>query len=296
MDGKFRRLLGYNVEISENVGGETLTSFKSGGRVKRLLKPADIGGLAETIYTLCALGEGFTVLGNGTNALVPDDGYGGNIVCLKRMKNLKVEDNYIHSSCGINVSTISLIARDNALTGMEFAIGIPGTLGGAIAMNAGAYQSEIGDKVANIDVLNGNSVETIDGRDLNFGYRDSDILRKRLIVLGAKLNLDFGDREEIQSTIKFYTERRRNTQPELPSAGSVFKRVDGKSAGYYIDRLNLKGKRIGAAMVSFEHANFIVNAGGASTSDYLALRDYIAEEVYNNFGFILESEVKIVGD
>lgn len=296
MDLKISRLRGYGVDIYEAVEGKTLTSFKSGGLVKLVLKPSDINGLEETLQTLYAMGEKYFILGNGTNVLISDKGYNGVIVCLKRIKNLKVEDNFIYSSSGVNISTISLIARDNSLTGMEFAIGIPATLGGAVAMNAGAYGTQMSDKIVYIDVLNGNSIERWQNRDAGFGYRSSAVLDNNVIVLGALLNLDYGDIDEIRATITDFTERRKASQPNEASAGSVFKRIFDKSPAYYIDQLGLKGMRVGGAEVSRKHANFIINNGNATTSDFIELSERIVEEVSINYGLELEREVKLLGD
>lgn len=296
MDLRISRLRGYCVDVFEGVDGKTLTSFKSGGPVKWVIMPSDTDGLMETLQTLYLMGEQYYIVGNGTNILISDKGYNGAIVCLKRIKNLKVDDNFIYSASGVNISTISLIARDNALTGMEFAIGIPATLGGAIAMNAGAYGFQMSDKVEYIDVLNGSCVERWQNRDSNFGYRTSAFLENEIVVIGAMLNLDYGDIYEIRASITAFTENRKATQPNEASAGSVFKRVFDESAGFYIDQLGLKGKRIGGAEISKKHANFIINTGNATTDDFIELSNYIAEEVSTNYGFELEKEVKLIGD
>jgi UDP-N-acetylenolpyruvoylglucosamine reductase len=296
MDYHFKRLSAYGVEVFENVPGEELVSFKSGGKVRRLMRPSSTEGLAECVYTLALLGEEYCVLGNGTNVLISDAGYEGTVISLRRMKFLKVDDNFLYASSGMSLPTLSLIARDNSLTGLEFAIGIPASLGGAVTMNAGAYNSQIGDKVAEVEVLNGSTVENWRGNELEFGYRESVFSGGNCIVLGAKLNLDYGDADEIRELIREYTKRRAETQPQEPSAGSVFKKVLGRSAGYYIEQLGLKGKRIGGAEISTVHANFIVNKGGATTTDYLSLAAYAAEETMNNYGIELETEVKLIGE
>lgn len=296
MEYHFKRLLAYGVELEENVAGAKLTSFKSGGTVRRVMRHSSVEGLAECVYTLALIGEEYCVLGNGTNVLISDAGYGGTVLSLRRMKSLRVDDNFVYASSGMSLPTLSLIARDNCLTGLEFEIGIPASLGGAITMNAGAYGAQIGDKVAEVEVLNGSSVEKWRSSTLDFGYRESVFLDSKYIVLGAKLNLDYGDGDDIKHLIKEYTARRGNTQPQEPSAGSVFKKVLGRSAGYYIDQLGLKGTRIGGAEVSPVHANFIVNKGGATTADFQALTAHVAEEVLNNYGFELETEVKLIGE
>lgn len=291
-----KRLKGYAVNILEDVDGATFSSFKSGGKVSRVLYPTDVEGLIETIYTLVTSGEPYMIIGNGTNVLISDKGYKGTFVSLKRMRALSVRENNLYATGGVNLAAAVQLACENGLAGLEFCTGIPASVGGATAMNAGAFGVEMADKLIKVEILNGTSVEMHKRDDLYFGYRTSEIKSNQQLVLSAEFALAPDDVGMIKRRIEGYVEKRNRLQPAEPSVGSVFKKADGKSAGWYIDRAGLKGYMVGGAAISMKHANFIVNKGGASTADYLQLADYAAEVVNNKYGISLEREVELIGD
>ncbi len=291
-----KRLKGYAVNILEDMDGATFSSFKSGGKVSRVLYPTDVEGLIETIYTLVTSGEPYLIIGNGTNVLISDKGYKGTFVSLKRMRALSVRGNNLYATGGVNLAAAVQLACENGLAGLEFCTGIPASVGGATAMNAGAFGVEMADKLIKVEILNGTSVEMHKRDDLYFGYRTSEIKSNQQLVLSAEFALAPDDVGMIKRRIEGYVEKRNRLQPTEPSVGSVFKKADGKSAGWYIDRAGLKGYMVGGAAISMKHANFIVNKGGASTADYLRLADYAAEVVNNKYGISLEREVELIGD
>lgn len=291
-----KRLKGYAVNIMEDVDGATFSSFKSGGKVSRVLYPTDIEGLIESIYTLVTSGEPYKIIGNGTNVLISDKGYFGTLVSLKRMRALSVKGTNLYATGGVNLAATVQLACENGLAGLEFCSGIPASVGGAVSMNAGAFGIEMADKLSKIEVLNGTSVEMHDRQDLFFGYRTSDIKSNNQVVLSAQFALAPDDIGIIKRRIEGYTEKRNRFQPSEPSVGSVFKKANEKSAGWYIDRAGLKGYMVGGAVISMKHANFIVNKGGASTADYIRLADFAAEVVNKKYGVTLEREVELIGD
>lgn len=285
--------------IKLNVPMKEHTSFRIGG-------PADIMVLPDSARQIIAAVEicrknncPYYIMGNGTNLLVRDGGYRGVIIkTATNMNNGKVEGEWVYGQSGILLSALSKLVTEECLEGFEYASGIPGTLGGAVAMNAGAYGGEIKDSIEWARVMNPDGdIRTYTKQQLELGYRTSIIQRDDLIVLDCCLRLRRGNREAIEAKINEYTRLRKAKQPlNLPSAGSTFKRPEGYYAGKLIEDAGLKGAKIGDAKVSEKHCGFIVNTGNATANDIIALINLVKKQVKERFGVELQPEVKVIGE
>ena len=272
----------------------------------RIVGPADVFAMPETyeqigeILKLCkAEGLPFFVLGNGSNLLVSDKGYRGVIIQMDRnMQEIRLEGNTIRACAGALLSSIAVAARNASLTGFEFAGGIPGTLGGACVMNAGAYGGEMKDVLKEVMVMTRDGeILTLPAEKLEMGYRTSVIKKMGYLVLEAVISLEKGDEEAIRDRMTELSDLRTQKQPlDLPSAGSTFKRPEGYFAGKLIMDSGLRGCRIGGAQVSEKHCGFVVNADGATAGDVRALMDHVIQVVKEKHGVTLEPEVKFLGD
>jgi UDP-N-acetylmuramate dehydrogenase len=274
------------------------TYFKIGGSVDLFIEPADEESLRNTLEIING-NIPFYIIGNGTNLLFSDQGYRGAVIKIgNKFNGIRFEDNVIKLGAGTLLSRTARFAADNSLKGMEFASGIPGYVGGAIAMNAGAYGGEMIDIVKNVKCMDyDGNVYWFNNKEMNFSYRNSRVFREKLIVLEAELELETGDREEINTRINDLTEKRLAKQPvEKPSAGSTFKRPTDGYAAKLIQDAGLKGMRHRGAMISDKHCGFIVNDNNAKSSDVLSLMRVVRETVFNRFGIMLEPEVRIIGE
>ena len=278
-----------NIYINEPMSKHT--TFKTGG-------PADIFVVPETkqeLLALLKLDEKKTIIGNGSNLLVRDGGIRG-IVIKVATKNYEIQDDIIIADAGCSIVKLSNIAYQNSLSGLEFACGIPGTLGGALVMNAGAYGGEIGNLVIETEATDeqGN-VFTI--TDHEFEYRSSIFQRKNYVILSSKLKLIHGDKEQIKMQMDSNMQSRKEKQPiDKPSAGSTFKRPKDHFAAKLIQDAGLKGYAIGDAMVSDLHSGFVINKGKATSKEILALIKHVQEKVNAEYGIMLETEVRIIGE
>lgn len=280
--------------IYENEPMSRHTSFKVGGNAAFLVTP-------ETEQQVVALKKALRdinhiVIGKGSNLLFPDEGYDGVVVELGSLfSDIKVCGNEIIAQSGALLSKIANIAAEHGLGGFEFASGIPGSLGGAVAMNAGAYGGEMKDVVVSSRCV-GESGNVLIVEDHDFSYRHSIFSDTNLVVLETVIKLHPRDVGEIRAEMLELNRRRKEKQPlEYPSAGSTFKRPEGYFAGKLIQDAGLMGYRVGGAMVSEKHAGFVINYDNATTNDILNLMDHIKSEVYMRFGVELEPEVKIIG-
>ncbi len=273
------------------------TTFRIGGPAEMMLFPQD----EETLQKLLVFCKGTDtvpfLLGKGSNLLIPDSGLGGVTICTERMqKHSLLSKNEIICEAGLSLSKLCLFAHANGLSGLEFAYGIPGSVGGAVFMNAGAYGGEMRDvlsTVTSVDMDGRLHVHTAD--DLCLGYRASVFQENGETILSAVVRLSAGDPDEIRAKMDDVLQKRKDKQPlNFPSAGSAFKRPEGYYAGALIEQCGLKGYAIGGAQVSEKHAGFIVNRGGASASDVLRLIDYIQEKVQQETGVFLEPEIRCV--
>lgn len=275
------------------------TTFKIGGPADYFLMP-DKGTDVGRIVKICKESAiPYFILGNGSNLLVGDGGYRGAVIQIyKNMSAVTVEGTEITVQAGALLSSVAAAAKHAALTGFEFAGGIPGTMGGAVVMNAGAYGGEMKDVLTEVTVMDEEGeIITLPADKLELGYRTSIIKTAGYIVLEAKLQLKKGNPEVIRETMKDLTIRRTTKQPlEYPSAGSTFKRPEGYFAGKLIMDSGLAGYQVGGAQVSEKHCGFVINAGGATARDVRTLMDNVRDIVYKKYGVTLEPEVKFLGD
>lgn len=275
------------------------TTFKVGGPADIFVKPETIGQLQDILSLAKQEQMPVYIIGNGSNLLVGDLGYRGMMIQIyKNMNQITVEGNRIKAQAGALLSTIAKRALEHGLGGFEFASGIPGTLGGAVTMNAGAYGGEMKQVLTEALVLTREGgLKTLTVEELKLGYRKSIVIEEDYIVLEAVLELKEDDREQIQSKINEYAQARRTKQPlEYPSAGSTFKRPTGYFAGKLIDDAGLRGYRYGDAQVSEKHCGFVINCGNATAKDIITLMQQVNEKVTAKFGVSLEPEVKMIGE
>ena len=273
------------------------TTYKVGGNVLDIVYHNDIEDLIKLLNYLKENKIKFKILGNGSNLIFKDEGYDGVLIKLSEFDKLEIEDTIVNVGAGYNLVKLSLKTAKMGLSGLEFAAGIPGTIGGAIFMNAGAYKMDMGYIVSEIKVLTPDlNVKTLYNKDLNFNYRSSFLQKnKDYICLSAKLVLKHGNVENIMEIIADRKQRRLLTQPlEYPSAGSVFRNPDNDFAGRLIEELGYKGKNIGGAYVSEKHANFIINKGNATASDVRNLINEIKEKVKEKYNIELKVEQEFV--
>lgn len=275
------------------------TTFKIGGPADYFLMPDKDTDVGRIVKICKESAIPYFILGNGSNLLVGDGGYRGAVIQIyKNMSAVTVEGIEITVQAGALLSSVAAAAKNAALTGFEFAGGIPGTMGGAVVMNAGAYGGEMKDVLTEVTVMDEEGeIVTLPADKLELGYRTSIIKTAGYIVLEAKLQLKEGNPEVIRETMKDLTIRRTTKQPlEYPSAGSTFKRPEGYFAGKLIMDSGLAGYQVGGAQVSEKHCGFVINAGGATARDVRTLMDNVRDIVYKKYGVTLEPEVKFLGD
>ena len=275
------------------------TTFKIGGPADYFLMPDKDTDVGRIVKICKESAIPYFILGNGSNLLVGDGGYRGAVIQIyKNMSAVTVEGTEITVQAGALLSSVAAAAKNAALTGFEFAGGIPGTMGGAVVMNAGAYGGEMKDVLTEITVMDEEGeIVTLPADKLELGYRTSIIKTAGYIVLEAKLQLKEGNPEVIRETMKDLTIRRTTKQPlEYPSAGSTFKRPEGYFVGKLIMDSGLAGYQVGGAQVSEKHCGFVINAGGATARDVRTLMDNVRDIVYKKYGVTLEPEVKFLGD
>ena len=275
------------------------TTFKIGGPADYFLMPDKDTDVGRIVKICKESAIPYFILGNGSNLLVGDGGYRGAVIQIyNNMSAVTVEGTEITVQAGALLSSVAAAAKNAALTGFEFAGGIPGTMGGAVVMNAGAYGGEMKDVLTEVTVMDEEGeIVTLPADKLELGYRTSIIKTAGYIVLEAKLQLKEGNPEVIRETMKDLTIRRTTKQPlEYPSAGSTFKRPEGYFAGKLIMDSGLAGYQVGGAQVSEKHCGFVINAGGATARDVRTLMDNVRDIVYKKYGVTLEPEVKFLGD
>lgn len=284
--------------IAENEDMSRHVSFRTGGNARYFVSPTNEKQITELVNVLKDNRIPHTVIGNGSNLLVSDKGYYGVIVEIgKNMSDIRVDGEIIEAMAGALLSRISSVALSNSLAGFEFASGIPGSLGGAVVMNAGAYGGEIKDVVASTRYISSDgTVKTVTGDEHGFGYRKS-IFGSGDVVLSSQIKLKSGNKADIKALCDDLNSRRREKQPiEFPSAGSTFKRPEGYFAAKLIDDAGLRGRSVGGAMVSEKHTGFVINYDNATSSDVYELMKVIKETVYEKFGVTLEPEVRLIGE
>ncbi len=288
---------GVEVRLHEPMSAHT--TFRVGGAADIFASPENAGALERTLEWARSESLPVFLLGGGSNLLVRDGGIRGVVVSTARLTAVReLEPGILEAECGVPMSRLAIFARDLGLTGLEFAQGIPGSVGGGVYMNAGAYGGELSTSVFETDALLASGARaTVRGAEHAFGYRVSTFSGSGAAVLRSRLRLEKGDKREIAALMEDYRERRRSKQPlEFASAGSTFKRPPGLFAGKLIEDAGLKGLSVGAAQVSEKHAGFIINRGGASAGEILELIDLVREKVKAASGVVLETEVRIVGE
>ena len=295
---RFQEILG-NDRVLEAEPMSKHTTFRIGGPADLFVAPENTDEIKKLI-AICKEEEvPYFILGNGSNLLVSDKGYRGVIIQLYRsFGQITLMENEIHAQAGALLSGIAAMAREASLTGFEFAGGIPGTLGGAVVMNAGAYGGEMKDVLKEVTVLTPEGqVVTLQARELQMGYRTSIIKESGYIVLEAVISLKKGDQDEIKSRMQELAGMRSSKQPlSYPSAGSTFKRPEGYFAGKLIMDSGLRGYQVGGAQVSEKHCGFVINTGNATAKDVTTLMADVQRIVMEKFGVKLEPEVKFLGE
>lgn len=299
MDSTFlNRLKKFSKKVYENEPMKNHTTFKIGGPADFFVMPEDTKELVDIISLCKEENMSYMIMGNGSNLLVSDKGIEGVVIEISSFfTDVKIENTTIIAKSGILMSRLSKYALNASLSGFECLSGIPGTLGGAVYMNAGAYGSEMKDIVKSVTYLDEDlNIKKALREELGFGYRKSIFTDRKCVILEVEMEFVPGNIEEISEKIKECTEKRTSKQPlNLPSAGSVFKRPQGYFAGALIEEAGLKGYSVGGAQVSEKHAGFIVNKENASAQDVLDLIRYIQEKVKDLSGVLLETEIKLIG-
>ena len=284
-------------KIEKDISLSTLTTYKTGGIAKLVVYPNNINNLKQLLKLIHKHNIKYFILGKGSNTLFSDKEFNGVIIKLDKLNNFEIKETEIYVESGMILSKLVQASVKNELTGLEFAIGIPGTIGGAIYMNAGAYGNNMSNIVKSVIVLNEKfQIKEIPLEKLKFDYRYSIFQdNKNLICVAANIKLEHGNHDEIASKIKENLLKRKNSQPlEYPSAGSVFRNPEGNYAGKIIEELGLKGKNIGGAEISTKHANFIINKNNASSSDILNLIKLVQKEVKDKYKIDLKLEQQLV--
>ena len=275
------------------------TTFRIGGPADYFVSPGDEESLREVIRICRETQTPFTLIGNGSNLLVGDGGYRGVVICLARtMSEIRVEGDTITAEAGAMLSSVAREAYNASLTGLEFAAGIPGTLGGGVIMNAGAYGGELKQVIESVRLMTAEGeIVTRSCEEMEFGYRTSRAMKDGSYILSATIKLEKGDQSSIKEIMDDLKDRRVSKQPlDLPSAGSTFKRPEGYFAGKLIMDSGLAGFTVGGAQVSEKHCGFVVNRGGATAKDVRSLMQQVEERVLADYGVTLEPEVRFLGE
>ena len=285
-----------DIKIDEPLKNYTMT--KLGGNADILVMPSTEDEVAEVVKYAHLNNVPIFLLGNGSNMVIRDGGIRGIVLNLSKLDEIRIEGTTVYAQSGALIKDVSKAAAAKSLTGLEFSCGIPGSIGGAMAMNAGAYGGEINDVIVSCKVLTkAGEVLNLSKEQLELGYRKSIIAKNGYYVLSSIFKLENGDKETIDATIADLTFKRESKQPlEYPSAGSVFKRPPGYFAGKLIQDSGMQGKGVGGAEVSTKHAGFIINKGNATATDYIETIHMVQKAVKEKFNVDLETEVKIVGE
>ena len=288
-------LLENDGDIKENVSLKTLTTLKVGGISKYVFYPKDVTSLKKALTLFKENNINYKIFGNGSNIIPSDKIYDGVIIKLSSLNNLKIEDEVIEVEAGYSLMKLAKEVIKLGLSGLEWACGIPGTIGGAVYMNAGAYKQDMSFVLEKITVLDENmNIVTLNKDELDFSYRHSRLMEENLICLSATLKLEKKDISLIEEVVNKRKEKRMETQPlEYPSAGSVFRNPFNDFAGRLVEECNLKGKQIGGAMISLKHANFIINKDNATGKDVLDLINLAKKEVKEKVNIELKQEQEL---
>ena len=295
---KLTDLQAKGIDIQENIPLSRYSFTETGGPAQFLAFPKSLAELQDLLAAAEEEQLPITVIGNASNLIISDKGIKGLVIILTKMHQIKVTGDKVTAEAGARIIDTSFAAGKAGLSGLEFAAGIPGSVGGAVFMNAGAYGGETKDCLETSTVLTKDGqLKTYSNAELQFSYRHSLVQETKEIVVSAVFALKKGDREAILDEMNYLNALRKYKQPlEYPSCGSVFKRPTGHFVGPMLIKAGLQGKQIGGAQVSMKHAGFIVNKGGATATDYLNLIHYIQKTIKEKYGIDLHTEVRIIGD
>ena len=295
---KLYDLKAQGLDLQENISLSRYTFTQTGGPAEYLAFPKTLAELKELLAAAKEDQLPITVIGNASNLIIRDKGIKGLVIILTEMKEIKVKADKVHAQAGARIIDTSFAAGEAGLSGLEFAAGIPGSVGGAVFMNAGAYGGETKDCLESATVITRDGeVKTYTNAELHFSYRHSLFQENDEIVIAATFALKAGDKATILDQMNYLNALRSYKQPlEYPSCGSVFKRPTGHFVGPMLIKAGLQGKQIGGAQVSTKHAGFIVNKGGATATDYLNLIHYIQKTIKEKDGIALQTEVRIIGE
>ncbi|MFR9302029.1 MAG: UDP-N-acetylmuramate dehydrogenase [Fenollaria massiliensis] len=289
-----------NIEkIIEDESLSKYTTFKIGGPAKILIEAVSDEEILKIVKLFDEMKENYLIIGNGSNLLISDEVFERPVIVLDKnfSKIMPIDEVTLYAEAGASLKSLANKALDLELGGLEAISGIPGTVGGAVYMNAGAYGSEIKDVVTKVRCIKDEKIVELDASEVNFAHRRSIFQEKGYVILGAYFKLEKKAREEIEAEQKDYTQRRVDKQPlEYPSAGSVFKRPTGYYASKLIEDAGLKGLSVGGAMVSKKHSGFIINTGGASFEDVVTLIEKVKAIVKEKFAVVLEEEIRIINE
>lgn len=287
-----------NIEVKVNEFLKEYTYTKTGGICDVIAFPANIEEVKNIVLWIRENHVPLTILGNASNVIVQDNGIKGIVVMFDKMSHITINDTLVSVDSGVKLVDLSKVVLEHSLTGLEFACGIPGNMGGGVFMNAGAYGGELKDIIHSVTVIDlEGRIKEYSNKDMAFGYRYSKIQETKEIILNTTLKLEHGEKEKIAEKMNELTILRESKQPlEYPSCGSVFKRPTGYFAGQLIQNANLQGYRIGGVEVSKKHAGFIVNIDNGTASDYKKLIEHVQKVVFKKFNVLLETEVKFIGE
>ena len=290
-------------KITENADMSKLVTFRAGGHAELLLEPEDVNQLKKILKIINSENLNLFIMGNGSNLLVKDGGFKGVIVKISgtafNFTDIKSDGVTVIVGSGVLMSSFARFLAKNNLSGFEFAAGIPGTIGGAVFMNAGAYGGEIKDVLVSVKLVSRDGAREFEltSEELLMGYRHSLLHDTGDVVLEATFKFERDIQSEIEGKMNDFNNQRREKQPiNYPSAGSTFKRPDGYIAAKLIQDANLKGYKVGGAEVSQKHSGFVINKGGATATDILQVMNHCMEQVQKEFGVVLEPEVRILGE
>ncbi len=290
---KYDIIIENGASICYNRKGDSISALKTGGRIRVLIKPNSIKGL---IVALQNTSDDRIVLGNMTNTLISDQGINRELIITSAVKGVHVDEDSLICSTGESLSNACIVARKFGLSGMESLAGIPGSIGGAVAMNAGAFGGYMSDIIESAEVYIDGNIVHMNREELGMTYRHSSLLDNGGVLISAVLRLVHKNPILIASSMKDARTKRHLSQPLEVSLGSVFKRANDNGAGYYIEKCGLKGSRVGEAEVSTKHANFIINTGKCTSNDYYKLMCHIQKTVEKECGVLLQREVRLIGE
>ncbi|MBR1925376.1 MAG: UDP-N-acetylmuramate dehydrogenase [Clostridia bacterium] len=274
-----------------------ITTFKIGGKIKFLVFIKNYKEIKYLLKFCHKNKQKYVILGGCSNVLCGDSGFDGVVILTTKMNAIKNKNNLVFAECGAKLGSVVIFSKNHNLSGLEWAIGIPGTVGGSAVMNAGAFKKELYDFVDSVVIFDGKRVKKLKKDKIEYGYRTTIFQNKNYIILGVWFSLKAKSFLEISKNIDYYISLRKQKQNiTFPNAGSIFKKANGISAGKLIERCGLKGYRVGDAMISKHHAGFIVNLGSATQKDVQKLIDFILISVYNMFSLKLELEIKQIGE